>query len=294
MAKTYKWRFHVRSYEVDPYGFVRASAYINYLEEVAIQASESLGYGYDWYFEQQRMWLVRKLILNEITPARINDDLILSTWIGESRRVQVNREYELRRASDNALLLRGRHNWVFVNLATLLPERLPPELTDKFKPTNISESIDVGIPEAITPADVPLYTEMRRVEYHELDQNKHVNNAVYVGWVEQALTHSLREIGWPPDRLLSDTLAMRRVGREIEYFRSALDDEPMRITTRLDEVGIERAVWLSEIWHADSNELIARDRTVFAFSNANGACGIPDELYSDLTSTALATTKDIS
>jgi acyl-CoA thioesterase FadM len=44
--------------EVDPYGFVRASAYINYLEESRFGPARSLGYGYDWYFEQQRMWLV--------------------------------------------------------------------------------------------------------------------------------------------------------------------------------------------------------------------------------------------
>lgn len=283
MSQKYTWRFRVRSYEVGAAGIVKPAVYLNYLEEGAIEASASFGYDYDWYMRQQHLWLVRKLTLRYLAPARTDDELELTTWISDIRRVQSNREYALGRVRDGAPIVRARHNWVYVNMATLLPERVPAEFIERLQPTGEQEDLDIGLSDPVT-IDAPcLHVEERRARYHELDQNAHVNNAVYIDWVEQSITTALREAGWPPERLHSADFTMQHVAHEMEYFRSALDDEPIRIETQLAEIGGDRAAWTNDIKHGLTGELIARDRTVFAFTDAEGACPMPDELRLALT-----------
>lgn len=283
MAKKHSWRFTVRTYEVGASGIVNPAIYLNYLEEAALQASDSLGYGFDWYMAQRRIWLVRKLTIRYFTPAQINDELEITTWISDSRRVQSNRDYSVIRTRDGERILRGRHNWVFVNMDTLLPERIPPAIAESFLVNEAVEPLDINLNDPAKVASPISYIEERRVQYHELDRNQHVNNAVYITWAEQAITNALRAANWPPDRLAAADFQMMRVGREVEYFRSAVDDEPIQIVTQLTETDATCAAWTSDIRHTETNELIAQDRALFAFSDASGARPIPAELLTALT-----------
>src|SRR5215470_17896979 len=98
MPKVYSWRFNVRSYELDVSGQVAPPTFLNYLEEGAVQASAAEGYDYNWYFANNRMWVVRKITMRYFSPAVHGDELELYTWVSDFRRVQSNREYDLRRA----------------------------------------------------------------------------------------------------------------------------------------------------------------------------------------------------
>src|SRR5258708_16044043 len=129
MAKVYSWRFQVRTYELDVTGEVRPAAFLNYLEEGAVQASTAGGYGYDWYKENNRMWVVRKFTIRYYGPAVYGDELELATWVSDFRRVQSNREYALQR-SDGELVLRARGNWVFMNVQTMQPQRIPTNVIE--------------------------------------------------------------------------------------------------------------------------------------------------------------------
>jgi acyl-CoA thioester hydrolase len=283
MPNVYSWRFHVRTYETDSAFQVSLPIYLNYLEEGATQASSSLGYTYDWYWQNKRMWVVRKLTIRFYEPAVYGDELQLFTWISDVRRVQSNREYDLRRAEDEQPILRARANWVFVNSETMQPTRLPQEVVDTFDPAGEVDEIDSQVSDPITIEDPVIHTEERRVQHHELDSLGHVNNAVYLLWCEQALINLMRTAGWPPERFASDGVAMRPLANEIEYFRSALDDEPIWIVSRLAEIGLDRASWHHEIRHGATGELIARNIAVRAFADANGPRSIPDALQISLT-----------
>src|SRR5579859_23024 len=248
----YETRLRVSSYEVSTTGEVHPATYLNYLEEAATRASESIGFTYEWYLAHRGAWVVRKLLLRYFAPALVNDDLILTTWISEARRVQAYREYDLRRA-DGQQVLRARHTWVYLNADTLLPERLPAEFAGRYIPEGHAEPIDLSLSKATPVTNAHTFTSERRVEYSDLDTNGHVNNAVYVRWVEQTLVDALRVVGWPPDRWQlpdpSGQVAWRRVGRESEYFRALRDDEPIYIAVRVAEADSEHIVWESEIQH---------------------------------------------
>lgn len=281
MPQVYSWRFHVRSYEMDGSGFARPTAYLNYIEEGAVQASASLGFDYAWYQANQRTWVARKLMIRFYAPVTYGDDLELFTWISDIRRVQSHREYDLRRVSDGLPILRARTNWVYLDSTTMRPTRIPDEFTKVFGENSPLDDLDTGLVEPIPIEDPVIHTEERRVQHAELDPTGHVNNSFYIGWVEQSLTNALRTAGWPPERFASSDsdFKMYPLSHQIEYFRSALDDEPIWIVTRLNEIGYDRAAWHHEIRHGATGELIAKDVTVRTFADAHGPRSIPDALH---------------
>ncbi len=283
MAKTYSWRFHVRTYELDASAQVRPPVYLNYLEEGASQASASYGYDHEWYERNKRMWVVRKMIVRYFEPAFLGNELELYTWVSDFRRVQSHREYDLSRVSDGAPIIRARANWVFLNTETMQPQRLSDDIMAQFEPTGELEELDTGVVDPIPIEEPVIHTEERRVQYYELDSLGHVNNAIYLTWANQALTNALRAVGWPPERLFGSDFAMQLLSDEIEYFRSALDDEPIFIVTRLAEIGRDRASWHTEIRHGATGELIATNLSVRVFYDARGPRSIPDALQIPLT-----------
>jgi YbgC/YbaW family acyl-CoA thioester hydrolase len=134
------------------------------------------------------------------------------------------------------------------------------------------------VPDAISIEEPIIHTEERRVQRHELDSQGHVNNSVYVAWAEQAITNALRAVGWPPERFTTTEFSMTPLAVEVDYLRSALDNEPIWIVTRLAEVGRDRAAWHNEIRHGATGELIAKTVSVRVFTDAKGPRSIPDAL----------------
>ncbi len=276
VPKIYTWRFRVRTYELDATGHVRLPAYLNYFEEGAVQASASYGYDFAWYSANHSVWVARTTTVRYNMPAGYGDELELRTWISDVRRVQSHREYDLRHL-DGRPVARGRTNWVYLDSITMRPQRMPSDFAEAVVPGGL-EDLDTVVYDPIRVEDPIVHTEERRVQRHELDSAGHVNNAFYLAWTEQAITNSLRAAGWPPERFSTANFAIYPLSHQIEYFRSALDDEPVWLVTRLAEVGRDRAAWHNEIRQGATNELIARAVVMRRFENANGPRSIPDAL----------------
>jgi acyl-CoA thioester hydrolase len=282
--KIYNHRFTVRAHELDPYRNVKPQVYLNYLEEAATQASDSWGYGYQWYFDHRRAWVARKHTLRYYAAITYPDEIRAYTWIADIRRVQSHRDYELRRADTDQRVLRGRTNWVYIDSQTFRPQAVPDEfqvavVTD---PDGL-ETLDTGIPEAVIIERPVTYVEQRRVSYHELDAAGIVNNSVYLAWADSTLANALRSVGWSPDKLATSDFSMSLLAYELEYFRAARDNDSLTVRVNLAEVGSDRAAWHIEIRNTEQDELLCKARTVRAFSDDNGTRSIPDALLLALT-----------
>lgn len=71
-----------------------------------------------------------------------------------------------------------------------------------------------------------------RVRFHECDPLGHVNNAVYLQYLEDAAIRHAAAAGWPESRLRADAggvFVARKT--EIDYLRAAVVDDVLRITT---------------------------------------------------------------
>lgn len=277
----YTWRFKARTYELDLNGVVKPAVYLNYMEEVATQVSAALGWDFNWYATNKRLWVARKHVIRILDTIGRGEELEAITWVADARRVQSNREYVIRRISDEQPVLHARTNWVFLNEETMRPERIPSNV-DHFIAGVGEANLDTEVDEAITVEKAFIYTENRRVEYHEVDSAGHVNNAIYVTWAEEAIRNMLSACGWTPNRLKTADFQMRLHAREIEYFRSTLYDESVQINTRLAQIGKDRAAWITEMYKLGTEELLVKDVCVRAFTDATGSRSIPDEMLLSL------------
>jgi len=276
----YTWKFGVRTYELDLNRRVKVTAFLNYMEEVATQASAALGFDYEWYMQSGTLWVARKHTIRFYEPLAYPNELHAQTWISDIRRVQSHREYRFHRASDNAPIFAARTNWVYINAASLRPERVPDDIAKGviFRDDKGLEDLDTGIHEPSAVDKPYIYSEKRRAEWHEIDSAGHVNNGIYVTWAEEAIRNMLRAAGWTDDRLTEIGVLMRPHAHEIEYFRSTLYDEPIQIMCKLTDIGQDRAAWLTEIRHAATDEMLCKDICVRSFTDAQGARSIPDDM----------------
>lgn len=70
-----------------------------------------------------------------------------------------------------------------------------------------------------------------RVRYHELDPLGHVNNAVYLNWLEQAAIEHAEAAGWGAAVLAEHRGAFVARRHEIDYLRPAVAGDVLRVKT---------------------------------------------------------------
>ena len=265
MARTYECRFEVRHYEIDGLGYVSNAVYANYLQEAAIEASADAGFDLDWYDAEGTRWIIRKLTLRCFAPATYDDEIEVTTWVSDFRRVRSRREYEVRRLSDGERLVRARADWVYVDVRTGRPRRIPDCMGEAFQPTGDVPDIGVRIREPQVIDGSHRYRSRRRAQTYEIDAAQHVNHANYLRWTEQACFDALRVAGHPISRVLADGWLVLTGGHEIEFFHPALEGDSIEIVSWMCELARLRSAWTHEIYHADTGQLLARDYALGVF-----------------------------
>jgi acyl-CoA thioester hydrolase len=287
-------RFKVRHYECAAQGHVNNAVYLQYMQQTAVEASAAAGFGLEWYEAQGTVWVIRKMTIEYLRPAFADDELEVTTWISAFHRVRAYREYEVRlvrrgevtspllgsealsRPEDD-LIACAQADWVYVNRQTSRPARIPAEALALFAPNGQS---------ALPPhrPDPPLadrvareFHSQRRVQCYELDPMVHVNNAIYLNWLQQAVFEACAEVGWTWPRLLDSGVVIVQRRHEIEYFRPALRDDEIEIVSQV--VGWRRVTgtWQQDVYcvRRDGQSLdpplhLARDYNQGAFLALDG------------------------
>jgi len=269
-------RFRVRHYELDSFNHVNNAVYANYMQEAAIEASTDAGYSPAWYRERGAGWVIRQLSIRYHLQASYDDELDVITWVADMKRVTSNREYKMTRASDGASVARARVNWVYIDLKTGQPIRLPKEFERDFDPTGELEDLGIRMQNPHITENAHRYRQQRRVQNYELDTAQHVNNAVYLHWITQAYFDAIRAAGYPIESLRHDWLVVQG-GHEIEYFEPAFDNDQIEIVSWICEMGKVRGAWIHEIYNAATGKLLARDYSLGIFVTRDGKLFVPPQ-----------------
>ena len=118
--------------DVDPAQHVNNAKYFTYIEEAGIQAAAQFGFSMQEYLDQGLGTVARKTRIEYKQPAILGDTLKITTYLSDPRRIRATRHFALRRQSDQALIAQAFVLWVFVDLNTGKPVRVPKELLDGF------------------------------------------------------------------------------------------------------------------------------------------------------------------
>lgn len=130
------WRFTtshaVRQYELDVLGHVNNAVYLNWIEQVAIDHVEALGFGREWSTAQGGVWVVREHRVTYLRPVEYGETVLITTLPQDLGGVRGTRRTEIHRASDGALTTEAVTQWIWVRLADGRPGRVPSELRALF------------------------------------------------------------------------------------------------------------------------------------------------------------------
>lgn len=115
---------------------------------------------------------------------------------------------------------------------------------------------------------------------YELDQNGHVNNAVYLNWAEEIATEHAEAAGYGRDWSLARGGGWLIRRSEIAHHRPALYGDEVEVSVRVESVRGVRAVRRTWIRRALDLELLAEVRTewVWVRSSDGRPARVPPEL----------------
>jgi medium-chain acyl-[acyl-carrier-protein] hydrolase len=174
--------YRVRFEEATATETVRTAIYLAWAADIAWQHSTLLGFGRDWYTKRGLFWLVRAVRLDVFKPVRTYGDVFMTTQVTGYRRIAAHRHSEVRDASGE--LIAGLEiDWVMTN-AKGVPTRVPEEMLHFVADSAATfDMMKVALPP--TPPDAAERTF--RVRRRDLDPLNHVNNSVYIDYLEEAL-----------------------------------------------------------------------------------------------------------
>ncbi|MCC6849689.1 MAG: hypothetical protein IT294_14390 [Deltaproteobacteria bacterium] len=225
MPREFLWSAPVLQADLDAFGELRSTTVLRILQEAATRASSDAGFDPAYYDRTGGMWIIRRTQLQLESPVRYGDVLDVRTWITDFRRVRSQRAYEVR--SGARLVVRAFSDWVFVD-GRGRPRRIPEEWHVAFGVAETRASTRLPFPE-LEPSDHAA-TCHRRIELHELDALRHVNNSNYVAYVEQALLDMAEAAGCGFDVQTSAGGRLRAVSHDLEYLDAALYGETLAVT----------------------------------------------------------------
>ncbi|MFN3859913.1 MAG: acyl-CoA thioesterase [Roseateles sp.] len=114
--------------DIDGLGHTNNAVYVRWCEQVAWAHSEALGLSLADYRRLDRAMAIREGHYDYLLPSLEGEALLLGTWLTASDgRLTMQRQFQLRRASDGATLVRGRWMLVCIEISSGRPKRMPAE-----------------------------------------------------------------------------------------------------------------------------------------------------------------------
>ncbi|HKM58045.1 MAG TPA: thioesterase family protein [Chthoniobacterales bacterium] len=117
---------------IDELGHVSNVTYIAWMQKVAIRHSAARGWPVERYLQTGYVWVVRSHFITYLRPAFEGETITLQTWVAEIKALSSLRKYRVVRLRDQTLLAEAETNWVFVELKTGCPCRIPDDLRTAF------------------------------------------------------------------------------------------------------------------------------------------------------------------
>ena len=258
--------FRVRHYECDAYGHLNNINYLRWMQEAAFGASAAVGYDFARYDEIGYLWLVRETDIEYLMPLAYNDDVDIKTWVMDFRRLRSRRAYEFTHIKTGQLAARASTDWAYVNAETLRPAMIPEDMKHAFFPEGPPKKAQVRERFPTPPPPPPnVFSICRQVEWRDIDAMWHVNNAMYLAYIEDVATHVTEAHGWPMQRMTGAGFGIIARRHQIEYLQPAKLGDELEIATWYSDVRRIAATRYYTIKRAEDDELLARAQTLWVW-----------------------------
>ncbi|HEX9617481.1 MAG TPA: YbgC/FadM family acyl-CoA thioesterase, partial [Anaerolineales bacterium] len=167
-----------------------------------------------------------------LRPLRYNDRVEVRTWVSDLQRVRSRRSYRFQLAGTDELVARADTDWVYLDSQTGRPASIPREMAVAFFPEGLPESFPPRHPfPTAPPPPAGVFVMDRRVTWSDLDPAQHLNNAMYLVFIEECGMQVIAAHGWPISRMASEGFAILLRRHQIQYLQPAFMNDELIIST---------------------------------------------------------------
>ena len=132
MTAVFSRSFMVPRDVIDANGHVSNIAYIQWMQDIAIEHSTSAGWPMARYFEEGFTWVARSHFVEYLRPAFEGEPISVHTWIAGMSARNCPRRYLFARDKDRKLLARAETQWVCVDVTRGRPMAVPDAMQAAF------------------------------------------------------------------------------------------------------------------------------------------------------------------
>ena len=122
----FQWPVRVYIEDTDAGGIVYYVNYLKFMERARTEYLRSLGFGKQFIFNQDLMFVVHSVSAQYIMPARLDDELVATARLLKHSGVRLSMEQLIFRGDE--LLCKGEVEVVCVEKGSMKPRRIPSEI----------------------------------------------------------------------------------------------------------------------------------------------------------------------
>lgn len=133
MPAIFDWKHVVCERDLDDLGHANNISYLKWMQSAALAHSAAQGWSVEAYRELGQGWVVRSHQIEYLAAARLNDEIIVRTFVADLKKVTSLRRFIISRAADATILAKAATDWAFVDYRSGLPKRIPLEVSSAFE-----------------------------------------------------------------------------------------------------------------------------------------------------------------
>ncbi len=177
--------YEIKSYEVNANNELKPFVLLHHFEDIAYQNAENYGFGYSSTYPNGYGWFLLKYHIKFSTLPRIWEKIKITTFPCKSNGVQCRRDFEIFDCEGVKIGSAGS-KWALVDINE--KRIVNPHKVLKFPLLEDNYAINTTFPKVEKPEKFD-YEQNIKINFEDIDINRHVNNAYYVTWATQILDY---------------------------------------------------------------------------------------------------------
>jgi len=209
--------YNIHYYEVDIHKRVLITSIMNYLGDMAMYQSETLGVGIEYLKENKMAWVLYKWDITMESYPLLNENINVETFAHSFNRFYAYRKYEIFDAKGNTIGY-ADSVWILINTDRRRPMRITKDMYEVYG-IGDNKNAPIDIENILSIKEVNCEKSFQ-VRYSDIDTNMHVNNVKYAAWALETI---------PKDIILNYELKNIKV----TYIKETTYGETIKVSTEI-------------------------------------------------------------
>lgn len=186
----YSRKYDIRYYDCNTDLTASVYSIIRLFEDIAIQQSDDLGVGLDYYNTNKVGWMLTRWSVQFKRLPEFREQIKITTIPRAFSGFYANREYAIHDANGEEIIT-ANTLWIFVNLQTRRPTRITQIMFDKYAPSERDMQTFTKLAEVKSLEQIN-NSKQFRIRLGDMDSNGHTNNSHYINWALETVPEDIR------------------------------------------------------------------------------------------------------